>query len=509
MKSYALMPLRDMGITIPWTAHPMAFKPCRCFTDANTKALIAKMDPLVAAAFHNQNCSALCRLPEELLLDVMAHLSLLRIQCLRRTCRLFLRLYCSPEHASTHDLIFKDGRAFLPWEQPKAGTWIPKQLPPLLDKDSDEYCRGCRSVRRSASGKAATAGATAEYAHCSGCRIDHPVYLFSITQRASPAEKRICIGREGHIRLCDHEVLRWVDVAQSVSELKDCKAGTDRQVVLATCQHESHVPQDGTHACAPTDNLTHPTAILYKTEQGGIMFETRWLGHLPVSDPAHGEVDRTEQATPSFIRERLEELRVGAAEFIAPEVPPGRLVEMNCFDPNRCACLRYSGLEHLSQSWQLTPLQEIRGVTCRSEPHLRLAALGTPTTGGEMPVHKGFAQSPQTSHHTDVQTTSSQVAGGGAIRITVYRCRLDPSRCLRIVYQRGHSIMQRWLDPRHLPMAWYQALDPDSYDLIDDHSFYGALWCRTMGCRNYYRYLKHILCSQRDSRRACGKYCPC
>src|SRR3569833_1721547 len=59
------------------------------------------------------------------------------------------------------------------------------------------------------------------------------------------------------------------------------------------------------------------------------------LGHLKL--PA-AEVDSwgySKRATPAS--------RSGTAEHLAPEPPPGRLTEMNCFDPNWCACLRFDG----------------------------------------------------------------------------------------------------------------------------------------------------------------------
>lgn len=483
----------------------MGFTQCRCFTDLSTKAMVSQMDPLIAAAFHNQNCSAFCGLPEELLLKTMAYLPLLGIQCLRRTCRLFLRLYCSPEYAKSHDLEYKDRATFLPWEQPMSGAWLPKQLAPLLERGHQDYCRHCRSLRRSIFGKEKARRTTSEYMHCSGCRIDHPVGLFSATQRASPAKKRICIGREGYVRLCDHKVIRWADVTQFASRLRKRDAGTSRQIVVATCRHENHLPKHGTHAYPTLHNDIHPAAIVFKTDRGNITLELRWLGHLPVSDPIQKEVGRTKQATPGFIRGQLEKIRVGAAEFIAPEAPPGRLMEMGCFDPNRCACLRYSGLSHLSQNWKLTPLKDVHGFTCRSEPDLILAALKYPRDAEKMLSHE---RKRPVSHYTEIRTSSCESNGLGAVFIYLNSCNTDRGRCLRIGYQRTIRLIQQGQNHDHLPMVWYQALDPDSYNLTDDHDFNGVLWCRRRGCRNYYRYLRRALVPQTDSRQACGKDCP-
>ncbi|KAK6076892.1 hypothetical protein SCUP234_06961 [Seiridium cupressi] len=169
-----------------------------------------------------------------------------------------------------------------------------------------------------------------------------------------------------------------------MSKLQKRGLGTSREIVAATCRHESHAPKHGTDP-NPPDGLTHPTAIVSKTTTGSIHLRLRWLGHLHIPNGADEVVNGVvvgvndiKQASPSFMQKQLEKLRLGAAEFIAPAVGPGRLMEMSCFDPNKCACLRYSGSEHLSQQWQLTPLQEIGGLTCCSEPDLRLAALKVP-----------------------------------------------------------------------------------------------------------------------------------
>ncbi|KAH6693979.1 hypothetical protein F5X68DRAFT_199995 [Plectosphaerella plurivora] len=37
-------------------------------------------------------------------------------------------------------------------------------------------------------------------------------------------------------------------------------------------------------------------------------------------------------------------------------------------------------------------------------------------------------------------------------------------------------------------MAWCQALDPESYKLMDDEESFGVYWCRTPGCLNYHGY---------------------
>lgn len=82
-----------------WRAHrSIELGPCKCSVE------IMSMDPLMAAAFHNLPCSRLCQLPQKVLVGIMKLLDPLHMQCLRQTCRLFLRLYCDPSFADSHDV---------------------------------------------------------------------------------------------------------------------------------------------------------------------------------------------------------------------------------------------------------------------------------------------------------------------------------------------------------------------------------------------------------------------
>src|SRR5512140_1183769 len=62
--------------------------------------------------------------------------------------------------------------------------------------------------------QAETEGTMVEYLHCSGCDEDHAAGYFSRTQQYQPAATRLCIGRQGFIRLCEHKTVHWNDVEQ-------------------------------------------------------------------------------------------------------------------------------------------------------------------------------------------------------------------------------------------------------------------------------------------------------
>lgn len=70
--------------------------------------------------------------------------------------------------------------------------------------------------------------------YCSGCARNHPLILFSIHQRSKCDNERLCIGREGYIRLCVHKTIAWSDVENFVAG----RTGSDTSTF--TCEHESH-----------------------------------------------------------------------------------------------------------------------------------------------------------------------------------------------------------------------------------------------------------------------------
>ncbi|KAK1764002.1 hypothetical protein QBC33DRAFT_613427 [Phialemonium atrogriseum] len=415
------------------------------------------MDPLVADGFHNQTCSPLCGLPEELLLDIMKLLDPLSIQCLRRACRY-------------HDIEYHQRSIFVPWH-----------LRPLLDRDIGEYCADCRAMRTSPTWNEKLSRLTATYMHCSGCRCDHPVGLFSRGQRRAPPRSRICIGREGFVRLCNHKVVKLAKLGIDPNAMRTT-------VYLPPCEDPSHIPKHhGPHSIHTLHANIQPTVAVETTIKSNIVVELRWVGHLRLPDLGCDELGHCKR------------LRKGAAEFIAPELPPGRLTEMSCFDPNRCCCLQYSGLENLSHGWQLTPVEEIRYPTCRAHPDRRLGALQpTKDAGDENPQ----PQEAQTGSHRAWADNSL-----GTLIVWTNPCSGGGS-CLRVRYCRQINVFPADWRPGCVTMSWFRALDPDSYNLTADDASFGVLWCRQQGCRNYYRYLKPSLVPLDKIIRRCTGSCP-
>jgi len=113
---------------------------------------------------------------------------------------------------------------------------------------------------------------------------------------------------------------------------------------VSRCDGVAHLPDHHAfHSLALLDQDVRPSITVEGNYHHRIEVILEWVGHLHVPDLDEGGV----QGTPAFMRQQLEGLRRGAAEFIVPEIAPGRLLEMRCFDPNQCVCLRYEGMGRL------------------------------------------------------------------------------------------------------------------------------------------------------------------
>lgn len=479
-------PLAPFVCPSNWIARPRLPAACRCRS--------LNVDPLVAAMFHNRRCSRLCQLPEELLIGIMQQVDLLDIQCLRRTCRLFLRLYSSSEFSSTHNenlRALQDYEKFScwldPWCQPRPDCWPAAKLPPLLGRDTGRYCNDCMAARHHPDWKHRADRLTAEFLHCSGCRIDHPRAMFSTGQRQETISSlsRVCIAHEGFIRLCDHRVIKFSNVAQIADSLSQLNTGSRRAVVyIAICKSPSHLPKHHRSGdFQPRHADMYPCATVEGSSHGPVELVLRWVGHLSLP-----EMDDKEVLTAEFMHEKIkQDLRPGAAEHIAPALSTGRIPEMGCFDPNRCCCLSYPGNERLGSAWSFMPIQDIKFPSCRVDPREKL----------------GWA-----SHRTCLTTTGVKLNGSSYIEVDAQPC-LANTDCLQVEYIRRIDIIPQGHAPGAANMGWWQAIDPGSYNLTSDTESFGVYWCRQEGCANYFRYMRKPFiryCPQIHQQ--CGTSCP-
>lgn len=515
---------------------------CKCLIDSTVQKTLVNMDPLVAAAFHNLVCSPLCRLPEEILLSIMAVLDPLSIQCLRRTSRLFLRLFSSPEFQFGHVTSYV-GLRFDPWPVPKREYWRPfGRLKALLDKDKEAQCDDCHRKRQETTWMKDYTYLKEEYLHCSGCRVDHPAGLFSPTQRLASTESRVCRGHDGVLRVCKHRAVSWAEISSIAVGLRKLDVrlmqGRRVHVPVIRCEDSTHIPRNhGSNSPQVFYGDEFPEVSVVWDIEGSVAIHMRWTGHLNlpgVDTIANHYNEPPMPMAADTMRQLLQKFRkTSPAEFIAPELQPGRLMEMQCFDPNRCSCLHYKGSELLpAHKWQVTPSGDAQQALCRVSPgsqqiclHARQWDRGQPQLDTRrQPVGGPFTQ--------------VFMSGHGNSEASVVRIRVDPclgcvdssSQCLRIKYERVIRIanasatqsddvfthLAAWSKRKSaaadkpLPMAeaWCQALDPASYNLSNDDKAFHILWCRHPGCANYHRKARHSFIPFRRANRECGPKCP-
>lgn len=133
---------------------------------------------------HNRNLakSRLCRLPPELIYHVALHLHADGVYLLRQVSRHF------------RDMLACD-------ETTPAAARAPLR--------SQLYCSRCRRLNGCRQELERARLPLRKPLWCSGCRQRHPGVYFSAEQRGLMDYARICIGREGHMRVCDHFAIYW------------------------------------------------------------------------------------------------------------------------------------------------------------------------------------------------------------------------------------------------------------------------------------------------------------
>jgi len=440
--------------------------------------------------------SHLCTLPEETLLIIIELLDATSIQCLRRASRVFLRLFSFPcfESQHNHDLAGMpqpNGLPYFPWARPNRAFEAEshtRQFFDCLERDARRHlCSDCKAMGLANSQRARSL--VDKLLHCTGCKIDHPLVYFSAAQRQPWCDTtRICIGHEGHVRLCEHLVIGWDTITKAARDLQNQAPGIKDDIAsisLLKCQAASHLPTH--HECT---NNAHPSLKLVRL-RGQTSVQISWVGHLALS-----KRNPSGQYSACLMADELSQLRLGAAEYIAPQLGPGQVEEMRLFDPNRCAFLNYNGTPAGNAnpgSWSLTsPSSDTPFQSCRVLSECALHDRGD--RGGNCSKISGANPDGIVvgSHvaHTLIgrqpEMTGSEY--GWARYLTP--C-LVSDQCLGLWYGRNITIQpQNAVDCGKVTHAWFEAVNPESYALREDAGTYGTLWCRDKTCVNYYRYME-------------------
>lgn len=451
------------------------------------------MDPLIAPMHHNAMHSPLCGLPESILLRIMSLTDHVSLFCLRRTCRTFMRLFSDRQFRRLHDDTIKHW-AETNWPMVSAQTlrWKSENVQPSLKSalrlliQKDMYCTTCRIVRPNRKQADSDHKSRIKLLYCSACATKHPINLFSHRQQQEDSRSRICIGREGNVRICEHVVLTWADIQTLRGERHDLEIDCEDESHLqlsdssSTCNSSAESAGIRTrslqHCCNAAGIVCDSTRRRQHLAVPGIVI--RWEVHMQV--PGAGLTDSLEGA--DFNRQ-VGQLRENGGECLVTK-PPGRHnVESRPFDPNVCSCVDFLGCQ--DGDWRFRSRETGRRLACISH------GPGIPA-GEEMWWDCGPTTKLNEWHHDSAKHSWHYHQS-----FKVKKCE-SSTDCFQINY--GKHILLTPCRPCHGPKVfkretmkptcynWIAALDPESYGIQDDSDRYGVDWCDTDTCLNHHRF---------------------
>jgi hypothetical protein len=297
---------------------------------------------------------------------------------------------------------------------------------------------------------------------CTDCGIDHLKVFFSAAERGKdPGEARRCIGREGAVRLCEHETISYGELPWPTTLFKSFLSW-HRYGRVKACSDPSHEPFF--HNPFPGDDTHQPSG--YFRIHGSYAF-------LDLEQVVHIRIPETEDnQSADNVEQLLREAREGGGEYIVPQAAPGIPPEMALFSPYSCCCLERDG----------QPAWANEAFPC------------------SLARKRGDAFPRTARGHWTETSFGTDLPRDGGWRISVRFCgRKD---CLRLEYRRviviakmlsfGQQRRFQRVDP-----MWFDAIAPDSYGLLQDNAARGLSWCENGECANYYRYSERPILGNR------------
>ncbi len=191
-------------------------------------------------------------------------------------------------------------------------------------------CESCLHFRTSG-GQNTSMVALRDKIYCSGCLKDHPSIFFSRQQRKATANARVCIGREGYVRLCRHKVVTWADISNA------WKKSWNKSVLR--CTDSTHDPtteqknSTGEISSDWTENNLYPKAVMSVDRNNfavGLRLEWQLSAFALPLQPK-------EQLTMDSLHDKLK--AVDSTVCPCPHESFESVSILRAFDPNYCVCL--------------------------------------------------------------------------------------------------------------------------------------------------------------------------
>ncbi|KAF4973971.1 hypothetical protein FZEAL_9078 [Fusarium zealandicum] len=282
--------------------------------------------------------SGLLQLPEELQLELMGHLPLGSLYCLRQTCRDFRRL--------ADDYSFKELHAEFSGPRIEGSRIAPARLHEWWDIRKmiarDSFCGDCAYVAQSGV-LAWRMSRLYEPMYCSGCKREHPALFFPLDQRRTKAQGGgLCLGLLGHFSICSHKRLSgrfvgpWVYPGEIV------------------CRSKQHSPLQFADSIHPAET---PRILSFPDSLAGNFSTRRTFYMLHLNHTSHISIDS--------IRQSLGSAGVPGCQELCKHVSlqtPGLL---DCLQSDRCTCFPSAGLAAYPSGGFADSLCENHTFTCR------------------------------------------------------------------------------------------------------------------------------------------------
>lgn len=309
-----------------------------------------------------------------------------------------------------------------------------------------------------------------QWLHCSGCKVDHLSTVFSTDEAKKPCNERLCIGRQGYVRLCEHEVITWADIEARVNQaLREFIGGLDVMIMFKRCQTQN--PELGRKLNREVrDHHSILMSISGTPEVSGLSVGLGLSWMVNFENATTQTTGDSEPLSAEEFKVMAQALRLGGAASIMPAEGPSHIPEMDCLSAS-WDCNRFRLWPRVLEEHP-TPLTSIKLL-----PEDRCASKHT---GTDVPC---------TGLHT--ATTMSSLTSDGLVITAPRGLPIVPEDDLSFNYSKSIPANEKNTDvydndgvtltPSH---DWYHAMDRSSYPW---QGGCGALEsCENQSCRNYY-----------------------
>lgn len=358
-------------------------------------------DPVAVTGAHNETFSAFAKVPNEILLEILGLLEddIPSMFCIRQVNRRFRGLVDSKafrDHpmSTYHDCQVCDGTDITCSQLPKLHkTCLMSKVNSAISPDfeicneiwshigRDRRCDSCLQLMEKWAQKMQPSPGALRHrkwngawtldkfthgqvfndegekldsvsndcVHCSGCIEDHRRGLFTQEELAKDYRERVCIARQGYVRLCEHKTISLEDIEGFIQDIDRLLRQENylekvEQVLFTECQHPSH--QFG---CSEGKSEYPRAFVSFDAEESRASLFLEWMAHsgpTALRNPAPQATTGGQSCGGGFpasvMRDIAKRFRNNAGKYIVPSESMDHSPEMECFKPSKgCKCVSF------------------------------------------------------------------------------------------------------------------------------------------------------------------------